>query len=79
MEWGYVRVLQFIKEYEKREILWKKDHKDHHNFNKKEDAWKEIAEIMKTEVDSLKKKMDSLRGSRRREKSRMVKAMEKGK
>ncbi len=49
-------ILPFIKEYEKKEVLWKKDTKDYHNILKKEDAWQEISSIMAEEVDVLKKK-----------------------
>ncbi len=72
MAWSKDRVLAFIKEFEKREILWKRDHKQFHNLLIKEDAWREISDVMNEEVDVLKKKMDSIRGSRRRQKSRLA-------
>lgn len=77
--WDKEKILIFIREYEKREILWKKENKFYHNIVKKEDAWMEISKIMNEIVNILKKKMESLRGFRRREKTRILKSMGTGK
>lgn len=69
MEWSQQIVLVLLEEYQKREILWKPRHPLYYNTIKKEDAWQEIAEILNVEVQELKKKIESLKGSFRREKS----------
>ncbi|CAH1957500.1 unnamed protein product [Acanthoscelides obtectus] len=79
MSWDTEKTISFIKEYEKRPILWKKNDKHYYNIIRKEDAWREIGEICNESVDVLKKEIDSLRGSRRREKNRIAKSMGTGK
>ncbi|XP_044745422.1 uncharacterized protein LOC123307254 [Coccinella septempunctata] len=79
MTWNYEKLLFFIKEYEKRPALWKKHDKDYHNARKKEGAWHELSKILKEDPDVLKKKMESLRGSRRREKHRLLERVRTGK
>lgn len=76
MSWITEKVLEFIKEIENREILWKKDHKNYHNMVKKEDAWREISNIFDMSITELKKKWDNLKGSRRREKAEMTKSVD---
>nr|CAH7736572.1 unnamed protein product [Callosobruchus chinensis] len=73
MEWSQQIVLVLLEEYQKREILWKPRHPLYYNTIKKEDGWREIAAILNVEVQELKKKMESLKGSFRREKSRVKK------
>nr|CAI5851360.1 unnamed protein product [Callosobruchus analis] len=51
----------------------------YYNSIKKEGVWREIAEILNVEVQELKKKVESLKGSFRREKSRVKKAIGTGK
>nr|CAH7730202.1 unnamed protein product [Callosobruchus chinensis] len=75
MEWSQQIVLVLLEEYQKREILWKPRHPLYYNTIKKEDAWREIAAILNVEVQELKKKMESLKGSFRREKSRVKKEL----
>ncbi|XP_066157671.1 uncharacterized protein [Euwallacea fornicatus] len=72
MSWDNEKTLSFIKEYEKRPILWQKSDKFYYNVIKKEDAWREISEICDEDIAVLKKKIESLRGSRRREKNRIL-------
>nr|CAH7723013.1 unnamed protein product [Callosobruchus chinensis] len=79
MEWSQQIVLVLLEEYQKREILWKPRHPLYYNTIKKEDAWREIAAILNVEVQELKKKMESLKGSFRREKSRVKKGTGTGK
>lgn len=79
MSWDNEKTLCFIKEYEKYPILWKKSDKLYYNTVKKEDAWRELSAIFQEEITLLKKKMDSLRGSRRREKTRMLQSKGTGK
>ncbi|CAG9822211.1 unnamed protein product [Phaedon cochleariae] len=78
MSWDNEKTLSFIKEYERRPILWRKNDKLYYNIVKKEDAWREIASIFEEDIAVLKKKIESLRGSRRREKTRMLTSMRTG-
>uniref|UniRef100_A0A0A9Z7N9 Monopolar spindle protein 2 n=1 Tax=Lygus hesperus TaxID=30085 RepID=A0A0A9Z7N9_LYGHE len=79
MSWDNDRVIALIKEVEKRPVLWKKDDKMYQNLFAKEDAWREIGEVLEDDVGVLKKKMNSIRGSRRREKHRVTTSMRAGK
>lgn len=79
MEWSQQKVLVLLEVYQKREILWKPRHPSYYNSIKKEDAWREIAEILNVEVEELKKKIESLKGSFRRERSRVKKGTGTGK
>lgn len=79
MEWSQNVVLLLLEEYQKREILWKPRHPLFYNTIKKEDAWQEVAEIVNVEVQEIKKKIESLKGSFRREKSRIKKGTGTGK
>nr|CAH7765125.1 unnamed protein product [Callosobruchus chinensis] len=72
MEWSQQIVLVLLEEY-KKEILWKPRHPLYYNTIKKEDALREIAEILNVDVQELKKKMESLKGSFRRKKSKVKK------
>nr|CAH7761086.1 unnamed protein product [Callosobruchus chinensis] len=72
-------VLVLLEEYKKKEILWKPRHPLYYNTIEKEDAWREIAEVLNVDVQELKKKMESLKGSFRREKSRVKKGSGTGK
>nr|CAH7769718.1 unnamed protein product [Callosobruchus chinensis] len=77
--WSQQIVLVLLEEYKKKEILWKPRHPLYYNTIKKEDAWREIAEILNVDVQELKKNMESLKGSFRREKSRVKKGTGTGK
>nr|CAI5869393.1 unnamed protein product [Callosobruchus analis] len=59
-------------------MSWKPGHPVYYNTIRKEDVWREIAEILNVKVQELKKKVESLRGSFRREKSRVKKAISTG-
>lgn len=77
--WDNHKTLRFIAEYKKRPVLWKKSHEGGHTVASKQTAWKEISQILGESVLVLKKKMESLRGSRRREKNRMLRSKKTGK
>lgn len=76
MNWDQQQSLMLITELEKHEILWNPKDKAFHNSQRKEEAWKKLADNLNAEVGEVKRKVDSLRGSYRREKSRMKKAQE---
>ena len=79
MAWSNEKTLNLIKLFEERPILWQKGHSLYYNQIKKEDAWSEIGVIIKEDVSIIKKKIESLRGSRRREKTRLTKSKGTGK
>lgn len=77
--WDNHKTLKFIAEYKKRPVLWRKIQEGGYSAASKQAAWNEISEIFGENVVVLKKKMDSLRGSRRREKNRMQSSTKTGK
>lgn len=62
--------LKLISLYREKPILWDSTQNDYKNIKKKYDCWTELASEMGADVTSVKKKMDSLLGSFRRERSR---------
>lgn len=70
MSWSQKKCLSLIDEYEKKELLWNRDHEDYFNKTKKHDAWVEIASAFNVTHEEAKKKMDSLLSSFRREKAK---------
>ncbi|KAJ8939482.1 hypothetical protein NQ318_022536, partial [Aromia moschata] len=71
--------LQLIDLYEQQPILWDAKHCFHFSKNKKIDAWDEIAEKLKRDVNNVKQKMTSLLGSLRAQKSKGKKTIVTGK
>ncbi|XP_039293962.1 uncharacterized protein LOC111054211 [Nilaparvata lugens] len=63
-------VFNLIDGYRRLPILWDTKNPKYMNRNLREDAWKELSEISRTSVKDVKKKIASLLGSYRREKSR---------
>ncbi len=78
MSWDQEKFLKLIKQFEINEVLWKKNDRDYHNIIKK-DAWWKISEVKGEDLGTCKKKMESIRGSRRREKQRMNESVGTGK
>lgn len=70
MNWDQHQSLALVAEFKKHEILWNPKHKSFFNSIEKDKAWKQLAETFNSEVVEVKRKIDSLRGSYRREKSR---------
>lgn len=60
-------VLTLIGEFKKHPVLWDSTHKFYKINSKKKAAWNEIAEVLKVDVEILKKKMISVTNSYRRE------------
>ncbi|XP_011871768.1 PREDICTED: uncharacterized protein LOC105564173 [Vollenhovia emeryi] len=79
MEWDQETCIQLINEYRKKEVLWNPRDPAYYNKLKKEDAWKELREKFGKSIEELKKKIDSLKGSYRREKTRAKTSMGTGK
>jgi len=70
MEWPDSKSLQLIKLYREKRILWDPSDSNYKNIKKKADGWEEIATEMDMDVINVKKKIESLQGSYRRERQR---------
>ena len=72
MEWSNEKSLQLIDLYRGHECLWNPKIVDYKNRVKKVDAWNEICTqfVPKLDVIELKKKMESLLSSFRRERQK---------
>jgi hypothetical protein len=79
MEWTQESVIDFIERYETKEIIWDPKHPMHFNKVKKQGAWEELGKEMNRSVDEIKKKMEILLSSLRREKMKMRKSSGTGK
>lgn len=66
-----LKLIQLYGEYRR---LWDAQCPDYTNRGLREDAWRKISQEMNLPIADLKKKMDSLLGSYRREKSREKKS-----
>ncbi|XP_060881404.1 uncharacterized protein LOC132952911 [Metopolophium dirhodum] len=78
-DWDREKYLQLIQLYEQNPILWDAQNAQHFNKNLKNDAWLSIANQMDEDEDIVRKKMNSLNGSFRREKSKTKNSMRTGK
>ena len=70
MEWTDKVCLQLIHLYKLRPILWDPTDPQYKMGKKKLDFWTEISKELKLDVNEVKKKMDSLLASFRRERQR---------
>lgn len=66
--------IRLIQLYGSFKMLWDSKDPDHLNKSKREDCWRTISKEMKLPIPELKKKLDSLTGSYRREKSKQRKS-----
>lgn len=71
MEWTGELVIQFIKEYKKRRVLWDVKHKHFRASRAKKTAWQELAAIFDCDVEDAQKKMASIMASHRRERRKL--------
>lgn len=71
IEWPTDKCIQFIEEYKNRPLLWDRDHIHNRITERKLKAWEEMAGIFNTETWELKKKMNSLLASYRRERQKV--------
>ncbi|KAF7273327.1 hypothetical protein GWI33_013962 [Rhynchophorus ferrugineus] len=53
MEWSNCTVLQLIEAYRERPVLWNSTDFYYKDRNRKEDAWKELAEIFGTDSSKI--------------------------
>lgn len=74
MEWNRSSSLKLIRLYKQHECLWNPADDDYKNKGKKNDAWNNLCEIFQCDLIEMKKKMDSLLGSFRRERQKQTNA-----
>lgn len=79
MDWDQKKSLQLLDEYEKARLLWDSKHPQYYTKSKKQETWEQIAHKLKIEMPELKKKMNSLLGSFRRERSKTRRSLIQGK
>ncbi|XP_067214171.1 uncharacterized protein [Linepithema humile] len=72
MEWIEEKIIKLITSYKDFELLWNPKHKYYHNKLKKNTAWEEIAKEFNCQVPEIKKKIDSLLSSFRRERMKCI-------
>lgn len=65
-------VLRLIREYEKYPVLWDPEDKFYKLNNRKKDAWNAICSVLEADADVLKKKMNSILNSYRRERQKVL-------
>lgn len=70
MEWSNTQVLQLIDLYKEQECLWNPKHDKHKSKTAKIDAWNQISEQIGSDTVEIKKKIESLLGSFRRERQK---------
>lgn len=78
MEWSNSVVLELIDLYRDNECLWNPIDNDYKNKIKKMDAWNEISGILKCDPGEVKKKMESLLSSFRRERQKHEQSVKTG-
>jgi len=79
MEWSNEACIELIQEYELKPVLWNPSHEYYFSKTKKQEAWEEIAKNLNKDIEEVKKKAQSLLGSFRREKAKVLKTMGTGK
>lgn len=79
MEWGREKCLQLVDIYEEYPVLWNPKHGFYYNKLKKHDAWVSISTRMNCGSQEVKKKMESMLASFRREKAKGKKLIGTGK
>ncbi|XP_037927200.1 uncharacterized protein LOC119661788 [Hermetia illucens] len=78
MELDKESLIFLIQKYKDHKLLWDRDHKWYFNKTKKNNAWKAIADSIGITAEDAKKKISSLLGSFRREKSKGFKSIGTG-
>lgn len=81
MDWTEEKTLYFIKLYKQRDVLWNPSHPNHYNKKLRKKAWEDMAQKLGKTSEELKRKMNALSSSLRRErcKIRISKNARKGK
>lgn len=71
VEWTPTLVVRLVQEYERRRELWDVGHDLYRVHTAKHELWEELAAIFDCEVPDLKKKLNSILASHRREKAKV--------
>lgn len=71
MDWTNSSVLKLIGEYEKRPVLWDSNHELYRVYTAKYEAWQSFAAAFQCEVSDIRKKLNSLLASYRRERQKV--------
>ena len=72
MDWSQEKCLLMIEAYHNLRCLWDPTYTNYKNTTHKHDGWVEIANLLQCSVDDVKKKMDSLLASYRRERQKSI-------
>jgi hypothetical protein len=72
MEWSEDLVLQLIEAYRDRPVLWDVRHECFKIKSKRNDVWEELATLFNTNRYEVKKKVNSLLASFRRERRKVI-------
>lgn len=67
MEWTKDQTLRLIQAFKDKELLWNASNEDYKDRTKKNEAWKEIANIFNVERSDIEKKVRNLIGQFHRE------------
>lgn len=79
MEWSNEQCLELIDLYEKHPILWDPKNQFYFSKTKKDDAWESISKELNVDTAVVRKKMSSLLGSFRAQRSKCKKSVGTGK
>ncbi|KPJ12821.1 hypothetical protein RR48_10451 [Papilio machaon] len=71
IEWTNDLIIRLITEYKKRPELWDSHHELHRVNTAKYEAWSDLANIFECDIADLRKKMNSIFASHRREKAKV--------
>lgn len=76
--WSHEKSLRLISEYQKHEMLWNFHIPEYRKKLQKEVLWYKIAKKFDDEPEVVKKRIEVLKASYRREKSKIRRSMERG-
>ncbi|KPJ04318.1 hypothetical protein RR46_00337 [Papilio xuthus] len=71
IEWTNDLIIRLITEYKKKPELWDSHHELHRVNTAKYEAWSDLANIFECDIADLRKKMNSIFASHRREKAKV--------
>ncbi|XP_017781837.1 PREDICTED: uncharacterized protein LOC108566460 [Nicrophorus vespilloides] len=71
MEWSIQKTLQLIEQYHLKPILWDSSNCFYKQYNKREEEWTSLADIFSTSPSEIKRKINSLLASYRRERIKL--------
>lgn len=76
--WSHEMCLRLIDEYRQHEILWNINSPEYHKKEEKEILWNLLAKKFNTDPETIKKRIENLRGSYRRERSKCKRSLASG-